>query len=154
MPKQKRDNTYYLERLKIEFPIIYYDHLSGKYSSEREAFIAAGLVKPTSELNHLKRTWKRASKRERSEFLKYIGAGPSSKGKMTTVVDVNGFLLTEAKTKIGKIMIDRNMTNGQIMTEIGFKALDASLGMAMSDYRESKIRQELAKALTDWVNRH
>jgi len=154
MPKQKRDNTYYLERLKIDFPIIYTDYLSGKYSSVREAFIAAGLVKATSELNLLKRTWKRANRKERSEFLNWIGAGALAKVKMTSIVDANNFLLPAARIKIMRIMHVRSITNGQIMTEIGFKVLDASLGMAMRDSKATKIRLALAKALTDWVNKH
>jgi len=44
MPKpQKRNNTYYLDRLKRDHPKIHADYLAGKFPSALQAFEAAGL---------------------------------------------------------------------------------------------------------------
>lgn len=76
MPKkQKRDNAYYEERLKNEFPTIYADLKAGRHRNVAEAAIAAGLKKPRTRLNKLKNAFDKASKAEQADFLSWLQAG-------------------------------------------------------------------------------
>lgn len=45
---QKRDNDYYLDRLRSDHPAIYADLRTGKFKNPSEAFLAAGLRKRKS----------------------------------------------------------------------------------------------------------
>ncbi|MBZ4024075.1 hypothetical protein CKO11_16630 [Rhodobacter sp. TJ_12] len=71
--KPKRDNDYFLKRLKDEHPQIYTDYLAGKFKNPTEAFKVAGLVKSKTPLQKLENAWKDASDAERAAFKAMIG---------------------------------------------------------------------------------
>ncbi|WP_444462238.1 hypothetical protein [Rhodobacter capsulatus] len=71
--KQKRDNTYYLERLRREHPQIHADFLAGKFKNITEARKAAGQIKVKTALEKLEEAWTEASAVERDTFKMRIG---------------------------------------------------------------------------------
>lgn len=54
-----------------------------------------------------------------------------------------------ATTAIRDIMAHRKMKSGDVMRELGFKPLDASLGMALS--RGTQLQPDLIKGLERWL---
>lgn len=65
--------AYIEQRLSRDFPDIWKDYLNGKYPSARQAAIAAGFMKDTHDpLMRLKAYWNKATKKQRSEFLKWL----------------------------------------------------------------------------------
>jgi len=50
----KRDNAYYLERLRRDHPGVYRDYQAGKYRNLSAALVAAGLRKDRNGLEGLK----------------------------------------------------------------------------------------------------
>jgi hypothetical protein len=74
LPKPNPGTRQYIEeRLKREFPKIWQDYLDGKYSSARQAGIAAGFVKDTHDpLMRLKSNWNKATKKQKREFMDWL----------------------------------------------------------------------------------
>lgn len=162
MPKSpKRDNAYYQRQLEGRFPTIYSDLLAGKYRSLREALIEAGIKKPRSPLNELKNGWRKASPTERREFLNWLraqtgmvitGSSATSPGTSKRVVAVDGRLESWARRRIEDIISHRRMKLGDVMSELGFKELNASLGRSLA--RGSKLQPEMVSALEDWLEKN
>ncbi len=172
--RPKRDNDYYLQRLRDEFPAIYADYQVGKFKNAASAFVAAGLRKPKSGLDLLRSAWKKASPSERSDFKLEIGcSGPgvanssptastsavkpapasSSLGVSLRPVHVGGFLTTDAVDHIKVVMSRRSMKIGEVMAEMGFKKLNPSVALAMS--RGAQIRDPaVLAALETWLSRN
>lgn len=62
-------------KLAERFPEVWADFLAGKFRSVRAAAEKAGLVKPGHDpLARLKSNWKKATAKQRAEFLKFIEA--------------------------------------------------------------------------------
>jgi hypothetical protein len=69
-------------RLAQEHPKVYEAYLRGDYRSIRAAAEAAGLVNPGNEpLNRLKSNWRKATKREREEFLEWLNTEEAKQTK-------------------------------------------------------------------------
>lgn len=76
--KQKRDNSYYLERLRVEHPQVYADYLAGKFNNITEARKAAGQIKVKTALEKLELAWNEASAAERDIFKIQIGCAATT----------------------------------------------------------------------------
>lgn len=64
---------YLEERLQRDHKAIWQDYLAGKFRSARQAAIAAGFVKDSHEpVLRLKAYWRKATKKQRREFLAWI----------------------------------------------------------------------------------
>lgn len=157
MPKkQKRDNAYYEERLKDEFPNIYDDFLTGKIPSLRQAILTAGLKPQRTRVHELKNAWSKASPAEQREFARWlrtqlgtlVRASPSP---TTTpgLIAVDRRLEPWATSRIQAIMAKRNIKSGQVMDELGFRRLDASLGRALA--RGDRLQPNMLAALEKWL---
>lgn len=159
MPKkQKRDSTYYDERLKNEFPTIYADLKAGRHKSITDAAIAARLKMPRTRLHELKNAWQKASAQERDEFEKWLLAQsgvnmphPSPAGA-TLPVAVDRRLQPWAKLRIKAIMARRNLQMGDVMAELGEKRLNPSLGQAL--HNGSRLLLTLVVALEGWLEKN
>lgn len=149
MTDPDRGNSYLLKQMKSRFPAIYADYQAGKYRSVRAAAIAAGLRQPTKELNVLKGAWRRASKKEQRAFLDWIGTRATPVASMP-VVDAERRLLPTAKRRIQFIMVRRNLKQGDVMHEMGFKKLNASLGMALNN--DTRLDPNLVRSLEKWLD--
>jgi len=173
----KRDNAYFLERLKNEHPTHFAKLQSGLYRSPREAFIKAGLRKDTNRLKALLREWKKASPSERADFLGAIEIGKkvsttpaqsashpakvvnnAARGRTKSAIGLGscgsdaGYLDDRTIRRIKGIMAYRKLTMGQVMLELGFQAQNPALGLALSAVRPSIIRDEkLRRALWRWL---
>lgn len=160
MAKQKRDNSYYLERLEAEHPAIFSDWKAGKYRSIRKALEAAGLKKPPTQLNVLKNAWRKASAKEKRDFLAFVGVStpspvaaskPSVVTSPSALLDAQDHLLPAVATRIKAIMTGRRIKMGTVMSEMGFGSLDPSLGNAMSRARPTRVLPDKASALAKWL---
>lgn len=149
---QKRDRDYYLRRLEKDHPKHFEDLKVGRYTSVRDAAIAAGLVSPPKPVNVLTRAWGRATPAERQLFLQSIGCAPLS--SVTTasapVIHVARKLQPWARTRIREIIIRRGLKMGDVMVELGMDKLDASLGLALS--RETRLQPNLLLRLENWLS--
>ena len=70
------------DRLAQEFPKFYDAYLRGDYRSIRAAAEAAGLVKPAKKpdpFQRLKSNWKKATKGQQQDFLKWLKSGEAEK---------------------------------------------------------------------------
>ncbi|WP_134682024.1 hypothetical protein [Paracoccus ravus] len=158
--KQNRDNDYYLERMKLERPDVFADYQKGKFKNASEAFVAAGLRKPKDGLKALQAAWKKATQAEQDAFKVFIGCGASAAGAAALSVTVGASvgispihvdrkLTPLAATAIMDIMHRRGMKMGEVMRELGFDALDASLGMALQ--RGTRLQPDLLATLEPWL---
>lgn len=150
----KRDSAYFLTRLKKESPATFADYRAGKYTSVSQAAFAAGLRRPPTVLQILKREWKKARGSERQAFLAWLGSGAApgvrARKSSDTVVDAEGRLLPAKAARIKHLMTVRKLRMGELMVKMGFPALDASLGSALRC--RSRIRPTLATALEKWLS--
>lgn len=163
---QKRDNDYYLDRLRSDHPAIYADLRTGKFKNPSEAFLAAGLRKRKSPLDQLRSAWSKASSAEQSAFKGEIGCTASR-----TTVAPSGLTVSHAsapgnarlpagkvhlpptlEAEVRRIIAHRRLKNGDVMREMGLNARDASLGMALQ--RGTLVQDELIVALETWVAAH
>ncbi len=71
--KRKRDNKYYLDHLKNRHPDEY-DKVQRGEISEAEAFHRTGIKRKPKPVVALRREWKKASTREREQFIAEVGA--------------------------------------------------------------------------------
>jgi hypothetical protein len=159
---QKRDNQYYLERLKNEHPSIYADYLAKKFKNAAEAFVKAGLRKPKTPLDALQAAWNKASAADKDTFRVMIGcvsaapATPSAVG--ITSPRIGGptkgmsLLPPSLASEVRAIIARRQITVGTVMRELGKSPLNASLGMSLE--RGTQVQDSLITALTEWVARH
>jgi hypothetical protein len=168
MKPQKRDNEYYLDRLRTDHPAIYADLQAGKFKNPSEAFIEAGLRRPRSPLDLLRSAWSKASSAEKSAFKGEIGCARSTK-KVSVVP--SGLTVSHAsapgnarlatgkmhlppalEAEVRRIIVRRRLKIGDVMREMGLNARDASLGMALQ--RGTLVQDELIVALETWVAAH
>ncbi|TQI75341.1 hypothetical protein FHT98_3122 [Bosea sp. AK1] len=151
MPKpQKRDNTYYLERLKRDHPKIYADYQAGTFSSALQAFEAAGLKKRRSRLQELKNAWQAASSSEKVEFLRWlkIAAATPTVSPPALPIASSGLLQPWAKARIQVIVKAKSLTSADLMEELGFDRSDTSLYRALA--RDTRVKRQLIDALDKW----
>lgn len=175
MKKQMRGNDYLLPRLKNEHPAIYADLQAGKFKSERQAFIAAGLKRPPTRLNVLKNAWAKASVSEQAEFRRLIGistiVGPSLSPSLSlpapraslhtpkstttaigpfTTIHTLSRLQPWARARIETIMSIRKMKMGEVMAEMGCNKLNPALGNALRG--NTRIQTQMAGELEQWLD--
>jgi hypothetical protein len=155
--KQVRDSAYYEERLKREHPSIYADLKTGKYQTVTEAAIAAGLKTLRTRLQELKNAWSKASATERDDFAQWLAglgvttssASAASTSGVVTLTTSDRKLSPPASKRINDIMSKRRLTPGDVMAEMGFSKLDASIAMALA--RGTKLRPDVITALESWL---
>lgn len=169
-PARKRDNQYYLERLRDEHAGIYADYQAGKFKNAAAAILAAGLRKQQDILVVLKSAWNRADTAEQEAFKLLIGCVPpavalsptataspaalfpSTHGHASqnaTILQTKRKLTPVLAAAVRQIMDRRKLKTGQIMREMGMDPRDASLGMAL--HRDTQVRDDLVKALDVWI---
>jgi hypothetical protein len=171
----KRDNAYFRRRLEAEHPGIWKDLNDGKYSSERAAFIAAGLRSERTRLNELKNAWTKASSAEQRDFLQWlkmkvarhrspshaVGAisppppivSSAAPPPPHAVIDSAGRLTPWATKRVSELIAKRGILQSDVLAEMGFKKLNPSLSLALR--RGNRIHDvRLASALEKWIFDH
>jgi hypothetical protein len=157
MPKaQKRDRDYFEKRLKAEFPAIYRDFLAGTYKTVNAAAKAAGLVKPPTHLDYLKRVWNRASSAERKAFIQWARGGASTAPSVRSPVTPAFYLEGWAMKRIPDLMAKKGLRDKDVMKELGLSPLNTSLWRALRRQPATRLKPDLASALGQWLhdNRH
>ncbi|WP_421566335.1 hypothetical protein [Ochrobactrum sp. EDr1-4] len=155
--KTVRDNAYYEDRLKRDFPIIYADLQAGKYRSITDAALAAGLKTKRTRLHEMKNAWEKASSHERRDFVSWLHSehgiiaqhAPTLNG-MPPPIAVGRRLLPWAKSRIEAIMLIRGMKMGHVMREIGAKPLNNSVSGAL--FNNTTLKPEILTALELWLD--
>lgn len=116
--KQVRDNAYYEERLKRDYPTIYADLRAGRHRTVAGAAIAAGLKKVRTRIRELKNAWAKADAAEQADFLKWlIASGALSRGSLPSTpiagavrITIDRRLTPVASRRIELIMSKRHLT--------------------------------------------
>lgn len=152
--KQVRDSAYYEDRLKRDHPSIYADLKAGKHRTVTNAAIAAGLKKVRSRLLELKNAWSKADAAEQADFLKWLMASgafsTSSPPSMPSAgIAVDRRLTPVARRRIELILSKRNLAMGDLMVELGYPPLNASVGMALA--RGTRLQPDVILALQKWL---
>ncbi|MND65099.1 hypothetical protein D3C80_564600 [compost metagenome] len=141
--------------MKRDYPTIYADLKAGKYRTVTDAAFAAGLKTKRTRLHEMKNAWEKANHSEQREFLKWLGLGRSvvhsvSVGAMPIApIAVNRCLVPLAVARIDEIMSKRHLKIGNVMAEMRFARLNASLGMALA--RGTQLQPSLIVALEKWL---
>ncbi|WP_406721383.1 hypothetical protein RPE78_04885 [Thioclava litoralis] len=170
----KRDNDYYLGRMQRDHPQVYADLQSGIYKTITDARRAAGLMKTKPALERLQEAWDAASTSERDQFRALIGCTPNATPAPTRTTAAppthptpptshlaGGTILTGRRsltksdmTLISAIMDRRNLKMGNVMDELGYPRLDASLGNAIARGEAGTIKDKMYEALQMWIARN
>jgi len=157
----KRDNSYYGARLEREFPAVWADYQTGRYSSLRAACIEAGLIKPRKRSNELKNAWRKAKVDEKIQFLQYLkqegvlrrlsdlelalpvrgpamGPGGEHGGVLSVVgfpwrIEVGGRITPEGKELIVEIMRKRGLIAVQGQYHVGIIMKELGRGFKPQD---------------------
>lgn len=156
MPKKPvRDAAYYENLLKRKYPEIYTELKAGKYRTVTDAAIAAGIKKTRTRLQEMKNAWNKSNPSEKRDFLNWMRADIKSKLPPPVApipsppITVDRKLLPIAAARIREIMNKRHLKMGDVMDEMGFLRLNASLGMAL--FRGTQLQPELIKRLEVWL---
>lgn len=152
--KQARDNAYYEERLRRDHPSIYADLKAGRHRTVADAAIAAGLKKVRTRLLELKNAWAKADATEQADFLKWLMASgalstTSTTSTGTTRIAIDQRLTPEASRRIELIMSKRRLAMGDLMIELGYPSLNASVGRALA--RGTRLQSDVILALQKWL---
>lgn len=153
--KPVRNAAYYENRLKRDHPAIYADLKAGKYRTVADAAIAAGLMNRRTRLHELKNAWSKASPVEQREFLSWLRASRAVVPSIAVAspslapIAVNRCLVPLAVARIDEIMFKRHLKMGDVMFEMGFERLNASLGMALA--RGTQLQPTVIAALEKWL---
>ncbi|SEP18173.1 hypothetical protein SAMN04490248_13317 [Salinihabitans flavidus] len=159
-PKHKRDNNYYLERLRNEHTDVHTDFEAGRFKNLSEALVKAGMRKKRTSLDMLKAAWGKASTAERDTFKAFIGcaAPAATSAPASTPVHVKSpnrtttgkrHLPPALKAAVSEIMKRWDLKNGDVMREVGRSPLDASLGMAL--IRDTQVQDSMIEDLEAWA---
>ena len=147
--KTVRDNKYYLDLLKREYPVTFGEYLAGKYPTVEKALIAAGVKVKRTRLQEMLNAWKNASTAERDAFRTAIGCGPIPPATAISVPAPSGPFAIDRRLEpaaiamISDIMARRKMTLGD---------LNGSVGHAMR--QGARMQQDLIDDLEAWVAKH
>jgi hypothetical protein len=151
---QKRDNNYYLDLLRRKDPSVYHELLEGKHLTVDAALRAAGIKKARTRLQEMINAWNKATPTERDEFKSYIGCSVLSHAAprplSARIVSADRKLEPDVIVRIQEIMAKRRIRLGVVMKEMGFKALNPSLGMAMN--QGTQIQQRMVEELGKWLD--
>ena len=154
--KQVRNNAYLEERLRNEHPLVYADLLAGKYRTVSAAAIAVGLKQVRTRLHELKNAWSKATTAEQAEFLRHLArsgvALPSSPPSPASGIAIDRKLTPAACQRIQHIMSKRGLEPGDVMSEVGYKRLNASLGRALA--RGSTLQPDMIRSLEQWLTKN
>ncbi|WP_353404903.1 hypothetical protein [Brucella sp. NBRC 13694] len=150
-----RDAAYYKERLKREYPTIYADLKAGKYRTVTDAAIAVGLKKPHTRLHELKNAWSKASPVEQREFFSWLRSSRAVVPSIAVAspslapIAIDRCLVPLAIARIDEIISKRHPKTGDVLAEMGFPRLNASLGMALA--RGTQLQPIVIVALEKWL---
>ncbi len=151
------DNKYYAGRLKKAKPAVYADWKDGRIPNLAQALIKAGIRKKPTALQTLERTWAKASKTEKDAFRAKILAVSRPSVVPAAAVSKpiflpNGRLEKWAIPQIKAAMARRRLKHGQVMREMGFKALNPNLGNVLADARSGS--PPFQSALQKWFDKN
>lgn len=158
MPKKEKPvKTADMERLRLRYPGIYSDFIAGRIGSLRAALELARLRPERTRLQKLKNSWKKASPKERQEFLNWLTAegqtAPPLQDRSSSLPDApiaNGrYLLPQTIQRMEAIMTARGITPAHVMQDMGFGTNDRSLLRAMA--RKTCLRLKVIEALEHWL---
>lgn len=149
----KRDNAYYLQRLKA-WPALYREVQAGRMSLP-EARRRAGLGGHRTRLHELKNAWTHATPSERSKFISWarssLPAAPPLVATAKTAWSSDDRMLDWAKRRVPEIMGRRNLSYAELADQLGISRLDASVAGAMA--RDNRVRSPATRAALDrWLD--
>lgn len=153
MSTGKRDNAYYMQRLK-KWPSLYREVVAGRMSVTKARQLA-GLGGTRTRLSELKNSWSKATPIEQAQFLAWLGISghpgstPASITTPRSAFGPTGEMLEWARRRIREIMTRRSLSSGDLAVELGLKRLDASVMMALRG--DVKVNASTAAEVDRWL---
>jgi hypothetical protein len=153
MATQKRDNAYYLQRLKTVRHDLYLEVQAGRMSVAAARKIA-NLGGNRTRLHELRNAWRHATTKQRQDFLTWAGLAPLVV-RATTVAPTTAWAADMtmhdwAKRRLEEILSRRSMSYGNLADELGIKRLNASISMAVT--RGTKVKSSSSRDAVDrWL---
>lgn len=149
----KRDNAYYLQRLK-KWPDIYHDVISG-IITVAEGRRRAGLGGHRTRLHELKNAWTHATPSERRQFLLWakstLPAPPKRGVAGKSAWSGDGRMLDWAKQRIPKVMARRRIGHAELNDELGIKRSNQAVAGAIRN--DNRVRTPATRAAVDrWLS--
>lgn len=149
----KRDNAYYLQRLK-KWPDIYRDVSSG-IITVAEGRRRAGLGGHRTRLHELMNAWNHATPSERHKFLLWakstLPAPPKSGVGGKSAWSGDGRMLDWAKRRIPQVMARRSISNAELHDELGINRFDQAIARAIRN--DHRVRTPATRAAVDrWLS--
>ena len=152
----KRDANYYRERLRRDHPTVFAGLGDGTYRSVRAAAIKAGLIRQPGRVDALQRAWNKATAAEKKEFLDWARGKPKGSTKKirtgADLVDANGWLTTAVSDQVRRAMAAQRLKMGDLMSELGLKRLNASVGNAL--HGRVRLNADTLDRLAAWLDKH
>jgi hypothetical protein len=151
--KKKRDSSYLLQRLERDYPAIHAKYKAGDYSSVRQAASAAGLIRLPTNIDHLKRAWKKATHPEQVEFAKWVRARMPNTGTPAPapIADANGYLLPAVRQFIRDWLTTTKSRPARILEAIGDNRYDYTFSQALDEKNPSSLKKERIDKLHPWL---
>lgn len=155
MSIQRRDNAYYLQRLKKDRPDLHLEVQGGRMTVA-QARKLAGLGGSRTRLHELRNSWRHATPKERHDFLAWAGVGvittpwTGRPAGLTTAWSADMTMLDWAKRRLIEIMTRRRLSYGDVADELGIKRLDASVASAVRS--GTKVKSASSRSAVDrWL---
>ena len=150
--KKVRNNDYWLERLRKEYPDVLSRFNKGEIESVHAARIEAGLLRQPQPIDILQREWKKTSPLKRTEFLDWVESRGSKSSGHENLTNLNGYLSAKTIHRINRYMKVNKARPGHIMTEMDYKSLNPNLGLALAGRLQPS--KEFLDRLGEWMKRH
>lgn len=149
----KRDNAYYLQRLKKDWPALYREVQDGRLRVA-DARRRAGLGGNRTRLHELKNAWTHATPSERSKFISWarstLPAAPVLVPTTRTAWSSDNRMLDWAKRRVPELMRRLSLSGVQLADQLGISRLDMSLARAIA--RDNRVKSPATRAALDrWL---
>jgi hypothetical protein len=158
--KKLRRNDYYLDRLRKENSAINDELEAGRIPSVRQALLLAGLKRPPSPLNGLKREWGKASPTERRRFINWllhekglrIKSPPAAPVVPEPITGSDGHLRPEVVDRVRCAMAIRCLKMSDLAKELGFSGNDYRLPSALR--RNIRPHADVVREIESWLSKN
>lgn len=111
-------------------------------------------------MNELKNGWQKATPAERDEFLRWLGIAfapapaaaisGSISNTSSPLLTADGFSQESTKVEVNTILFRHSIKAGRAMKDMGFNAMNPSLGLAL--HRGTRVKPDVEKALEKWIS--
>jgi hypothetical protein len=147
---KKRDNDYWLRRLKRDHPALHARCLAGELPVRR-ACAEVGYISLPGPVDVLIRTWRKATEAQRREFFELAQADKlrAASGTPRLKVGRDGKLTLASIKILNDIISAKKLKPGAVMKAMGYSPLNINLSRALE--KSLSVEPEFLGQLEAWV---